>query len=103
MRVPSTDNDKLYCTAIVINSYSENISVFIACFILDEAGAVFISRLPQLNGVLPGCECIDLCVYFYLLPAAYCLCIMLSSNVYPPFCEVMMSRKRNTSKNRGKK
>lgn len=96
MRVPSTDNDKLYCTAIVINSYSENISVFIACFILDEAGAVFISRLPQLNGVLPGCECIDLCVYFYLLPAAYCLCIMLSSNVYPPFCEVTMSRRRNT-------
>lgn len=57
-----------YCTAIVINSYSENRSVFIACFIVDEAGAMFINRLPQLNGVMPGCECLDLCVYFYLPP-----------------------------------
>lgn len=39
-----------YCTAVILNSYSENRSVFISCFIVDEAGAVFINRLPQLRG-----------------------------------------------------
>lgn len=70
---------------------------------MDEAGAVFINRLPQLNGVMPGCECLDLCVYFYLPPTSCCLCIWLSRNVYLPFSEVMMSRRRNTSNNRGGK
>jgi len=54
---------------------------------------VFINRLPQLNGVMPGYECLDLCMYFYLPPTACCLCIWLSSNMYPPFSEVMMSRR----------
>jgi hypothetical protein len=47
------------------------------------------------NQFKPGCECLNLCVDFYLPPTAYCVCIWLNSNVYPPFSEIMMSR-RNT-------
>lgn len=107
-RVPSADNENLYCTAIVINSYSENRSVFIACFIVDEACAVFINRLPQLNGVLPGCECLD-CMFIFIYPQQHVAfasgwVVMCSSNVYPPFSEVNdEQKKKHCSNNRGGK